>query len=87
MGEKNSKPTLYLARTFLHHQDPVIRRAVVHGIELRGRTHPEEILPFLTEVQSDPDKDVRRMVIHVLGQMSYKKGLSGKGCSCSERVV
>jgi len=80
MGEKNPEPTLYFARTFLHHHDPAIRRAVVHGIELRGRTHPEEILPLLTEVQSDPDKDVRRMVIHVLGQISYKKG-------CLEKVV
>ena len=47
----------------------------MHGIELRGRTHPEEILPLLKEVQSDPDKKVRRMVIHVLGQTSYKKRL------------
>lgn len=80
MGEKNPIPTLYFARTFLHHQDPMIRRAVVHGIELRGRTHPEEILPLLKEVQSDPDKKVRRMVIHVLGQISYKRG-------CLEKVV
>ena len=41
---------------------------------------PEEILPLLTEVQSDPDKDVRRMVIHVVGLISYKKG-------CLEKVV
>jgi hypothetical protein len=47
---------------------------------LRGRTHPEEILPLLTAVQSDPDKKVRRIVIHVLGQISYKKG-------CLEKVV
>ncbi|MEA3282779.1 MAG: HEAT repeat domain-containing protein [Euryarchaeota archaeon] len=38
-----------------------------------GRT-PKEILTPLTEVQGDPDKNVRRMVIHVLGQISYKKG-------------
>lgn len=49
-------------------------------MNLRGRTHPEEILSLLTEVQSDPDKNVRRMVIHVLGQISYKKG-------CLEKVV
>ena len=58
----------------------MIRRAVVDGIELRGRTHPEEILPLLKEVQSDPDKKVRRRMIHVLGQISYKKG-------CLEKVV
>lgn len=41
MGEKNPKPTLDFARTFLRHHDPMIRRTVVHGIELRGRTHPK----------------------------------------------
>jgi len=44
MGAKNPRPTLEFARKFLHHHDPKIRREIVHGIELRGRTHPEEIL-------------------------------------------
>lgn len=40
MGEKNPEPTLYFARTFLHHHDPMIRRAVVHGIELARENVP-----------------------------------------------
>jgi hypothetical protein len=33
---------------------------MIHGIELRGRTHPEEVLPILAEVQDDPDKENAR---------------------------
>ena len=65
MGEKNPKPTL---------------KFVVHGIELRGRTHPHEVLPLLWQVRDDPDRRVRKMVVHVLGQISYKKG-------CLEKVI
>ena len=70
MGAKNPSHTLEFARKFLHHHDPKIRREIVHGIELRGRTHPEEILPLLEELQNDPDKKVRATVIHVLGQIN-----------------
>ncbi len=65
---------------FLNHPGPKIRREMIHGIELRGRTHPEEVLPLLAEVQHDPNKKIREMVVHVLGQISYKKG-------CLEKVV
>ena len=43
--EKIRQTVVYaLGEIFLDHQDPKIRREIVHGIELRGRTHPEEIL-------------------------------------------
>jgi hypothetical protein len=74
MGEKNPKPTLEFAKRFLDHPDPRIRREVIHGVELRVRTHPEDVLPLLIEVQFEQDKKVRDTLIHVLGQISYKEG-------------
>lgn len=74
MGEKNPKPTLAFAKRFLHNPDKEIRREICHGIELRGRTHPEDILPLLKELQYDKTARVRNTVIHVIGQISYKKG-------------
>jgi hypothetical protein len=52
----------------------------VHGIELRGRTHPEDVLPVLYKLQNEENKRVRDMIIHVLGQISYKNG-------CLENVI
>jgi HEAT repeat protein len=40
VGEKNPKTTLYFARKFLQHHDPMIRRAVVHRIELARENAP-----------------------------------------------
>jgi HEAT repeat protein len=80
LGEKNPKSTLKFAKKYLHHPDPGIRHGIIHGIELRGRTHPEEILPLLAELQNDKDKKITKMIIHVLGQISYKKG-------CIEKVI
>jgi HEAT repeat protein len=80
MGQKNPKPTLKFAREHLHHPNPEVRREMVHGVELRGRTHPEDVLPLLEELQDEEDKKVRATIIHVLGQISYKKG-------CLEEVV
>jgi HEAT repeat protein len=80
MGEKNPKPTLEFAKRFLHHPDPKVRQEIVHGIELRGRTHPEEVLPLLAEVQDDQNTKVQKKIIHVLAQISYKKG-------CLEKVI
>jgi HEAT repeat protein len=74
MGEKNPKPVLAWAKKYLHHPDKEIRREVCHGIELRGRTHPQDILPLLKELQNDKTARVRNTVVHVLGQISYKKG-------------
>ncbi len=73
-GEKNPGPALRFARRFLHHPDKEIRREICHGIELRGRTHPQDILPLLAELQSDPTARVRNTLIHVIGQIAYKKG-------------
>ena len=80
MGEKNPKPVIEWARTYLHHPDKEIRREICHGIELRGRTHPEDILPLLKELQHDKTKRVRDTLVHVIGQISYKKG-------CLEKVI
>lgn len=80
MGEKNPEPILKFAKKYLHHPDKEIRREICHGIELFGRTHPQDILPLLKELQNDETARVRNTVIHVLGQISYKKG-------CLETVI
>jgi len=58
----------------LHHPDKEIRREICHGIELRGRTHPQDILPMLKQLQYDTTARVRNTLVHVLGQIAYKKG-------------
>jgi HEAT repeat protein len=80
MGEKNHEPVIKWSREYLHHTDKEIRREICHGIELRGRTHPEDILPLLKELQYDKTKRVRSTLVHVIGQISYKKG-------CLETVI
>jgi len=74
MGQKNPKPVLKWAREYLKHPDEEIRREVCHGIELRGRTHPQDILPLLEKLQHDKTTRVRSTLVHVLGQIAYKKG-------------
>lgn len=80
MGEKNPKPVLAFSKKFLHHKNSEIRRQAVHGVELRGRTYPEDVLPLLEELQFEQIKRVRDVVVHVLGQISYKEG-------CLEKVI
>jgi HEAT repeat protein len=80
MGEKNPIPVIDWSRTYLHHPDKEIRREICHGIELRGRTHPEDILPLLKELQYDKTKRVKWTLVHVVGQISYKRG-------CLEKVM
>jgi HEAT repeat protein len=80
MGEVNPKPVLAWAEQFLHHPDKEIRREICHGIELRGRKHPQDILPLLKKLQFDKTSRVRQTLVHVLGQIAYKKG-------CLETVV
>jgi len=80
MGEKNPTPVLTWAKRYLHHEDKEVRREICHGIELRGRTHPQDILPLLAELQHDPTARVHNTLVHVLGQIAYKKG-------CLETVV
>lgn len=74
MGQKNPEPTLEFAKIHIHDKDPRIRKEIIHGIELRGRTHPKDVLPLLEDIQDEKVKEVRNMVIHVIGQISYKKG-------------
>ena len=80
MGEKNPLPVLAWSKLYLHHPDKEIRRDICHGIELRGRTHPQDILPLLRELQFDKTKRVRWTLVHVIGQIAYKKG-------CLEKVM
>ena len=80
MSEKNPIPVLKWAKQYLTHQNKDVRKEICHGIELRGRTHPQDILPMLEELQYDECSEVRKMLIHVIGQISYKKG-------CLETVI
>ena len=80
MGEVNPLPVLKWAKNYLHHEDKEIRREICHGIELRGRKYPQDILPLLKELQHDQTARVRSTLIHVIGQIAYKKG-------CIETVV
>lgn len=74
MGQKNPIPVLAWAKQYLHHPDKEIRREICHGIELRGRTHPQDILPLLKELEFDKTARVSNTLVHVLGQIAYKKG-------------
>jgi hypothetical protein len=74
MAEVNPKPVLDWARLYLHHENKEIRREICHGIELRGRKYPADILPMLKELQDDKTARVRNTLIHVIGQIAYKKG-------------
>jgi hypothetical protein len=73
-GEKNPKAILSWAKKYLAHPDKEIRREICHGIELRGRTHPQDILPLLKKLQNDKTARVRNTLVHVLGQIAYKEG-------------
>jgi len=74
MGEVNPQPVLQWAQNYLHHPDKEIRREICHGIELRGRKHPQDILPMLQQLEHDTTTRVRNTLVHVLGQIAYKKG-------------
>lgn len=74
MGEKNPAPVLAWSKTYLKHPDKEIRREICHGIELRGRTHPQDILPLLKALEFDETRRVSDTLIHVLGQIAYKNG-------------
>jgi hypothetical protein len=74
MGEVNPGPVLNWAKKYLHHPDSEIRREICHGIELRGRKYPQDILPLLQELEYDKTGRVRNTLVHVIGQIAYKKG-------------
>jgi len=73
MSEKNPIPVLQWSKQYLFHPDKEIRREICHGIELRGRTHPQDILPLLKELQHDKTSRVKSTLVHVIGQIAYKK--------------
>lgn len=74
MGEKNPIPVLSWSESYLNHPDKEIRREICHGIELRGRTHPQDVLPLLKKLEFDETKRVSSTLVHVIGQISYKNG-------------
>ena len=74
MSEKNPVPVLKWSEQYLYHENKEIRREICHGIELRGRTHPQDILPLLKKLQHDKTARVRTTLVHVIGQIAYKKG-------------
>ncbi len=74
MAEVNPVPVLDWAKKYLHHESKEIRREICHGIELRGRKFPEDILPLLQELENDTTARVRNTLVHVIGQIAYKKG-------------
>lgn len=81
MGEKNPRPVFAWARAGLSGFDADLKTRILHGLELRGRTHPEDLLPVLKRVLTeDADRKTGRMVVHIVGQISYKKG-------CLEKVL
>lgn len=74
MGEVNSEEVLNWAKKYLRHEDKEIRREICHGIELRGRKFPGDLLPLLQELEFDKTARVRNTLVHVIGQIAYKKG-------------
>jgi len=79
-GEKNPRGIIPFCKKIITNADPEIRRSAAHGLELRGRTHPEDVMPALRLLQFEKHKRVRPMVVHIFGQISYKKG-------CLEKVT
>jgi len=77
---KNPAEIIPFCKKYITSADPEIRRSVAHGLELRGRTHPEDVMPALRLLQFEKHKRVRPMLIHIFGQISYKPG-------CLEKVT
>ncbi|HBE13306.1 MAG TPA: hypothetical protein DCY74_03945 [Clostridiales bacterium] len=73
-GQKNPVPTLTFCKKHILSPDAEIRRQACHGLELRGRTHPQDVIDILKLLQFEKTKRVYDTLIHVLGQISYKKG-------------
>ena len=79
-GEKNPIQIIPFCKRHITSPDPEVRRTAAHGVELRGRTHPEDVMPILRLLQFDKHKRVRPMLTHIVSQISYKKG-------CLEKVT
>lgn len=74
MCDKNPGPSLKLASSLIGHENPEIRKGIIHGLELRGKKYPEDVLPILTAIQNEKHKSVVNVIIHVMGRISYRKG-------------
>jgi len=79
-GEKNPLQIIPFCTRHITSPEPETRRTAAHGLELRGRTHPEEVMPALRLLQFEINGRVRPMLVHIIGQISYKKG-------CLEKVT
>ena len=79
-GEKNPAQIIPFCKRHIKSVVPEARRIAAHGLELRGRTHPEDIMPALRLLQFEKHKRVWPMLTHIFGQISYKKG-------CLEKVT
>lgn len=44
MGEKNWQGTYELIQRNIKNSNLIVRKEIIHGIELRGRTNPEDVL-------------------------------------------
>jgi len=79
-GGKNPAQVIPFCRRQIPSPEPETRRTAAHGLEFRGRTHPEDVMPVLRLLQYETHKRVRPMLVHIFGQISYKKG-------CLEKVT
>ena len=79
-GQKNPAQIILFCKRHITSPNPEVRRTAAHGLELRGRTHPEDVMPTLRLLQFEEHKRVRPMLVHILAQISYKKG-------CIEKVT
>jgi hypothetical protein len=81
MGEKNPEPVFNWVKNVIDECSQDMKIKILHGLELRGRTHPEDLLPLLKDIlKNNIDKKTKKMLIHIIGQISYKKG-------CLEKVI
>ena len=81
MGGGNPEPVFSWVKGKIKTCNADMKKRIIHGLELRGRTHPEDLLPILKDVMhDDTDQKTKKMVIHIIGQISYKRG-------CLEKVV
>ena len=79
-GDKNPAQIIPFCKRHITSDDPEARRTAAHGLELRGRTHPEDVMPALRLLQHENHERVRPMLVHIFSQISYKKG-------CLEKVT
>lgn len=74
IGQKHPGVAVEFAKRNVNNPNEEARRIAMHGLELRGRTNPEEILPTLKLFQKESKARLKKMLVHVVGQSSYKKG-------------